>query len=103
MFPWKDLDDSIHQQYWLPLFVGLVWIYTLLGVAGGWCLWRSRDAAARRWLLLIALLIFPRVAFFATIENPEPRYMVEIFPFLAVLGAIALARLPRRKSVDPSS
>jgi hypothetical protein len=93
LFPWSDLDDSIHQQYWLPLFAGLVWIYTLLGVAGGWCLWRSRDVATRRWLLLIALLIIPRIAFFSTIENPEARYMVEIFPFLAVLGGIALARL----------
>ena len=97
LFPWRDLDHSIHQQFWLPLFAALVWVYTLLGVAGGWCLWRSRDAAARRWLLLIALLIFPRIAFFATIENPEPRYMVEIFPFLAVLGGMALARLPRPK------
>jgi 4-amino-4-deoxy-L-arabinose transferase-like glycosyltransferase len=99
LFPLSDLDHTTHQHIWLPLFAGLVWIYTLLGAGGGWVLWRSRDSAARRWLLLIALLIFPRVAFFSTIENPEPRYMVEMFPSLAVLGGIALARL-RRRSID---
>src|ERR1043166_6055337 len=28
LLPLADLDYSIHQQYWLPLFAGLVWIYT---------------------------------------------------------------------------
>jgi hypothetical protein len=70
-----------------------VWIYTLLGLAGGWCLWRSRNFAARRVLLLLALLIFIRLAFFSTMENPEPRYTVEIFPFLSVLGGMAIARM----------
>jgi hypothetical protein len=28
-------------------------------------------------------------------ENPEPRYLVEFFPFLAVLGGMALASFPR--------
>src|SRR5690349_950198 len=51
LLPLADLDHDIHQQYWLPLFAGLTWIYTLLGVIGGWLLWRSRD---RRWLLMIA-------------------------------------------------
>jgi hypothetical protein len=31
-------------------------------------------------------LIFLRVGFFATLENPEPRYVVEIFPFLIILA-----------------
>jgi len=55
-------------------------------VVGGWLLWRSRDHNARRWLLLAALLIFLRLGFFATLENPEPRYTVEIFPFLIILA-----------------
>jgi hypothetical protein len=97
LFPLADLDYAGHQQYWLPLFSGLVWLYTLLGLAGGGVLWRSGDAAARRWLLLVVLLLLPRVVFFSTIENPEPRYMVEMFPFLALLGGIALARLRLRK------
>ncbi len=86
LLPLKDLDYDIHQQYWLPLFAGLTFIYSLLGVIGGWLLWRSRDGHTRRWLLLAVLLIVLRVGFFATLENPEPRYVVEVFPFLIILA-----------------
>ncbi|HEU4930713.1 MAG TPA: glycosyltransferase family 39 protein [Pyrinomonadaceae bacterium] len=91
LLPLADLDYDIHQQYWLPLFTALTWIYTLLGVIGGWLLWRSRDQNARRWLLLAALLIFLRLGFFATLENPEPRYTVELFPFLIILAGAGMA------------
>ena len=93
LLPLDDLDYDIHQQYWLPLFAGLTWVYTLLGVIGGWLLWRSRDRNARRWLLLAALLIFLRLGFFATLENPEPRYTVEFFPFLIVLAGAGLSAI----------
>lgn len=93
LLPLGDLDYDIQQQYWLPLFAGLTFLYTLLGVAGGWFLWSSGLFTARRWLLLAALMIFLRVGFFATLENPEPRYVVEVFPFLSVLGGIAIVRL----------
>jgi 4-amino-4-deoxy-L-arabinose transferase-like glycosyltransferase len=93
LLPLKDLDYDIHQQYWLPLFAGLTWLYTLLGVIGGWLLWRSQDHDTRRWLLLAALLIFLRLGFFATLENPEPRYTVEIFPFLMIVAGAGWSRL----------
>jgi hypothetical protein len=93
LFPLEDLDHNTHQHIWLPLFELLVWIYTLLGVLGGWRLWRSPEFASRRWLMLAVLMIFLRLGFFSTKENPEPRYTVEIFPFLAILGGIAIARL----------
>jgi len=75
----------------LPLLAGLTWIYTLLGVFGAWLMWRSRDSNARRWLLMAALLMFLRLGFFATLENPEPRYTVELFPFLILLAAAGLS------------
>ena len=53
----------------------------------------SRAPNARRWLLLAALLIFLRLGFFATLENPEPRYTVEIFPFLIILAGAGAATL----------
>jgi 4-amino-4-deoxy-L-arabinose transferase-like glycosyltransferase len=90
LLPLEDLDYDIHQQYWLPLFAGLTAIYSLLGVIGGWLMWRSRDRNARRWLLLAVLLIFLRLGFLATLENPEPRYTVEIFPFLIALAGAGL-------------
>lgn len=93
LLPLDDLDYDIHQQYFLPPFAGLTLLYTLLGIAGGWFLWRSGGLVARQWLLMAALLIFLRLGFFSTMENPEPRYTVEFFPFLSILGGIALARL----------
>jgi hypothetical protein len=95
LLPLEDLDYEDHQQIWLPLFAGLTAIYTLLGLAGAWLLWDSRNFAARQWLLLVSLAIFLRMVLFSSMENPEPRYLVEFFPFLAVLGGIAIARVPK--------
>jgi hypothetical protein len=39
------------------------------------------------------LLVALRLGFFATLENPEPRYVVELFPFLMILGGIAAVRV----------
>jgi hypothetical protein len=93
LLPLDDLDYDIHQQYWLPLFAALTAIYTLLGIAGGWFLWRTGGLISRQWVLLAALMIFLRLGFFATLENPEPRYVVEVFPFLTILGGIAVVRV----------
>lgn len=93
LLPLSDLDYDIHQQYWLPLFAALTFVYSLLGIAGGWFLWQARDFITRQWVLLATLMIFLRLGFFATLENPEPRYVVEIFPFLSILGGIAVGRI----------
>jgi hypothetical protein len=95
LLPLEDLDYEHYQHIWLPLFAGLTGVYTVLGLAGAWLLWDSRRFAARRWLLLVALAIFLRLILFSSMENPEPRYLVEFFPFLSVLGGIAIARVPR--------
>jgi hypothetical protein len=104
LLPLADLDYDIHQQYWLPLFAALTAIYSLLGVLGGLLLLLSRNATARRWVLLAALLMFLRLGFFATLENPEPRYTVELFPFLIILAGAGLALIKRRARVtEPAS
>jgi hypothetical protein len=93
LLPLDDLDHTTHQHIWLPLFTALTWIYTLLGVAGAWLLWRTHDFAARRWVIMTGLIVFSRLAFFATLENPEPRYVVEFFPLLCVLAGVATIRI----------
>ena len=93
LLPLSDLDHEIRQEFWLPLFTALTWLYTFLGIAGALFLWISRKPAARRWLLLALLITFTRLAFLSSLENPEPRYVVEIFPFLAILGGLAVARI----------
>lgn len=104
LLPLKDLDYDIHQHWWLPLFAGLTSLYTILGVIGGWFMWRSRLFQARLLLILATLIIFLRLGFLSTMENPEPRYTVEFFPLLAILGGIALAHLLRRRqNLEPVS
>ncbi|HEV7747002.1 MAG TPA: glycosyltransferase family 39 protein [Pyrinomonadaceae bacterium] len=93
LLPLDDLDYDIYQQYLLPLFAGLTLVCSLLGIAGAWFLWQARDFNARLWLLLTALMVFLRVGFFSSLENPEPRYLVEVFPFLSILGGIAAGRV----------
>jgi hypothetical protein len=95
LLPLEDLDYEHHQQIWLPLFAGLTAIYTLLGLAGAWLLLESGSFEGRRWLLLTTLAIILRLILFSSMENPEPRYLVEFFPFLVILGGIAVARIPR--------
>jgi hypothetical protein len=96
LLPLENLDYEAHQQFWLPLFTALTLLYTLLGIAGGWFLWQRRELDVRQWVLLAGLMIFLRIGFFATLENPEPRYVVEVFPFLSILGGIALTRILSR-------
>jgi 4-amino-4-deoxy-L-arabinose transferase-like glycosyltransferase len=95
LLPLEDLDYEHHQQIWLPLFAGLTAIYTLVGLAGAWLLMESGGFEGRRWLLLTMLAIVLRLILFSSMENPEPRYLVEFFPFLCVLGGIAIGRVPR--------
>jgi hypothetical protein len=89
LFPLKDLDRDLHQQLWLPLFVALTWAYTLLLALGAWVMWRGGDS--RVWLLMLALLVLPRLVFLSTLENPEPRYVVEFFTFIIAAASLAVA------------
>jgi hypothetical protein len=47
------------------------------------------------WLGLLALLVVLRSAFLGTLENPEPRYTLEMYPIVIVLAAAAIARTGR--------
>ena len=98
MFPVKDLDNENYQNLWLPLLGSLMWIYTLLAFGGAIILLKRRT---RLWLIMTILLCLPRTAFFGTLENPEPRYLVEMFILAAILGGILLSRF-RIRSRDGS-
>lgn len=98
LLPFEDLDYAGHQQYWLPLFAALTALYTLLGLTGAWFLWTSENFAARQWVILVGLAIVLRLILFSSMENPEPRYVVEFFPMLSILGGIAIARI---KTTEP--
>jgi Dolichyl-phosphate-mannose-protein mannosyltransferase len=90
LLPLADLDWGQAQPYWLVLFMVLLWGCTLLGAAGVRRLWQG--PGTRLWLWLVALLVLPRLVLLSSLENPEPRYVVEFFPLLAALGGVALGR-----------
>jgi hypothetical protein len=106
LFPLNALDRDLHQQVWLPVFLALTWIYTLFAALGAVVMWRGGDS--RVWLLMLALLILPRLAFLSTLQNPEPRYVVEFFTFVMAASSLALAgpvwdgarKLFRKRSSD---
>jgi predicted acyltransferase len=102
MSPISDLDYDVSQQYWLPALTLLTWIYTLLTIGGVLAFWKVRsDRKQLRWLILILLMTLPRIIFFATIENPEPRYVVELFFFTAILGGIFIGGWKRPGATGP--
>jgi hypothetical protein len=93
LFPLKDLDPEINQHLWLPFFFGIVWLYTLLAFAGLILIWLSGWPLSRTWVAMTLLVSLPRVGYFGTLENPEPRYLIELFFIAAVLCGIALSRI----------
>jgi hypothetical protein len=96
LFPLADLDRDTGQQIWLPMFALLTLAWSVFGVAGAMRL--TSEPASGFGLVLLAMLVVPRLVALGVMENPEPRYMVELFPFLSALGGVALASagLPAR-------
>jgi hypothetical protein len=61
----------------------------VFGVAGAARL--VSEPASQFGLVLLAMLVVPRLVLLGTMENPEPRFMVELFPFLSALGGVAMS------------
>ena len=95
MLPLYDLDTDHHQQYWLGLFLALIWTLTAAAICGVTIIASNRDTM--RWVLLLSLLIVPRLVFLAAQEHPEGRYTVEFFPLVIAAGSLAVAAVSRRK------
>jgi hypothetical protein len=82
-------DDKVDQSVTIGLFLANIG-YVGLAVLGAVKLWRW-SAASRAAVLLIVFFAVIRTAFLTTLETPEPRYVLECFPALIALGAMALA------------
>jgi hypothetical protein len=65
---------------------GVINLFYVLAAMAGWV--RCRNA---EWLGLLILFVVLRSAFLGTLENPEPRYALEMYPIVIVLTAAALA------------
>lgn len=82
---WWEFDD---EPKWSALAVtfGVIGLFYFVSGLVGWLI--SRPLAASGFLLLFVVL---RSGFLATLENPEPRYTLEMYPVLLVFAAAALA------------
>jgi len=86
---WWEFND---EPRWSALAISLGAInlfYLLCSVVG---VMRSRTSELLGLLLLFVVL---RSAFLGTLENPEPRYTLEMFPVAFVFAAASLSRIPK--------
>src|ERR1700676_3127609 len=85
-------EDPVDQRVTIFLF-SLNIFYLALALGGAFRLRQS--SAARAALSLFVLYILVRTAFLATLETPEPRYVLVCFPALIALAAqLFLPRIP---------
>ena len=82
---WWEFND---ERKWSVLAVtfGAINLGYVICALVGWL--RSR---AVQWMGLLLLFVVLRSLFLGTLENPEPRYALEMFPIAIVLAAAALA------------
>jgi hypothetical protein len=83
---WWEFDDDLKWSVTAVGFGVLNLVYVLMAFAGLF----SRHST--RWLSLLVLFVVLRSVFLGTLENPEPRYTLECYPVVIVLGAAAVAR-----------
>jgi 4-amino-4-deoxy-L-arabinose transferase-like glycosyltransferase len=82
---WWEFDD---EPRWLAMaiaFGAINLLYLLTAIAGGMRFHKTK------LLGLLILFIVLRSGFLGTLENPEPRYTLEMYPIVIVLAAAAVA------------
>jgi 4-amino-4-deoxy-L-arabinose transferase-like glycosyltransferase len=82
---WWEFDDELRWSV-LAIVLGVINVFYVLAAFAGWV--RCRKVEGLGLLLLFVVL---RSAFLGTLENPEPRYTLEMYPIAIVLAAAALA------------
>jgi 4-amino-4-deoxy-L-arabinose transferase-like glycosyltransferase len=92
---WWEFND---EPKWSALAVsfGALSLAYLICALVGWL--RSRMLSLTGLLVLFLIL---RSAFLGTLENPEPRYTLEMYPVVVVFAAAALVKAARRDMSTP--
>ena len=83
---WWEIEDD-PKECAIDIAYGALALALLLTALVGLLRWPSLGASA--WLLIGFVVL--RTAFLATIENPEPRYVIECFPVVLFYAGAALA------------
>jgi 4-amino-4-deoxy-L-arabinose transferase-like glycosyltransferase len=89
---WWEFDD---EPRWSAVAItfGVINLLYVLAAIAGWVRFRKTET-----LGLLVLFVVLRSAFLGTLENPEPRYTLEMYPIAIVLAAAGAARRDREKT-----
>src|SRR3954470_8665011 len=91
---WWEFNDDV-QWSAVAVGFGIINLGYFVCALVGWLYARRLPVVG-----LLALFVVLRSLFLGTLENPEPRYTLEMYPVLIVLAAAALAKM-RRNAVIP--
>jgi hypothetical protein len=83
---WWEFGRHPQESAWALLLAGINLFY-LLAAFRGWLSWKLGAGG----VVLVGFLLL-RSAFLGTLENPEPRYVLECFPAVLALAGGAFAR-----------
>lgn len=87
---WWEFNDEARWSALALAFAAINLFYVLCALTG-WMGARQLESSG-----LLVLFVVLRSAFLATLENPEPRYTLEMYPILIVFAAAALVRRQTR-------
>ncbi len=84
LWPVRDSWENDPVDFSVTLALGAINVFFLmLAIAGAW------EARRAPGMAFLAAFILLRTAFFARVETPEPRYMLECYPAVLALAAQA--------------
>ncbi len=83
---WWEFDDDPRWSAAAVAFGVINLLYVMAAIAG-WVRLRKVEL-----LGLLILFVILRSAFLGTLENPEPRYTLEMYPIVIVMAAASVAR-----------
>jgi len=86
---WWEFNDDVQWSVLAVVFGIINLCYFLSGLVG------SLYARRLRLIGLLVLFVVLRSVFLGTLENPEPRYTLEMYPVVIVLAAFALGKMHR--------
>jgi 4-amino-4-deoxy-L-arabinose transferase-like glycosyltransferase len=89
---WWEFNDELRWSV-LAVAFGVINLAYVLCAAVGWL--RMKEAMG---IGLLMSFVGLRSVFLGTLENPEPRYTLEMFPILIILAAGALVRGPEAET-----
>jgi hypothetical protein len=94
---WWEFDQHRQESWFALAWAGLNLLY-LLAALRGW----MKHPLGVAGIFLIGFVVI-RTLFLSTLENPEPRYVLECFPVILALAGGAFAPRSRRPIGSPTA